>query len=53
MRFFDVARDAGLEVEQVAEERLEKPLFENDPGDIEVQKTVKGFVVRWPERACG
>lgn len=48
MRFFDIAREAGLVVEQVEERRLEKPLFENDPGDVEVQKTVKGFAVRWP-----
>jgi nicotinamide N-methyltransferase len=49
MGFFDVAREAGLEVEQVLEKKLEKPLFENDPGDLDVQKTVKGFIVRWPE----
>lgn len=49
MGFFDVARAAGLAVEQVAERRLERPLFDGDPGDVEVQKTVKGFVVRWAE----
>ncbi|KAF4504716.1 hypothetical protein G6O67_008128 [Ophiocordyceps sinensis] len=49
MGFFDVARAAGLEVEQVAERKLERPLFAGDPGDVEVQKTVRGFVVRWPE----
>ncbi|KAF4449410.1 nicotinamide N-methyltransferase [Fusarium albosuccineum] len=38
-RFFDVALEQGLEVEQIAERRLDKPLFENDPGDLEVQKT--------------
>lgn len=48
MKFFDVAREAGFLVEQVEERRLDRPLFENDPGDLEVQKTVKGFVVRWP-----
>jgi EEF1A N-terminal glycine/lysine methyltransferase len=48
MKFFDVAREAGLEVEQVVEKKLDKPLFENDPGDIEVQKTCKGFTVKWP-----
>jgi nicotinamide N-methyltransferase len=48
MRFFDVARDAGFEVEQVQERKLDKPLFENDPGDLDVQKTVRGFVIRWP-----
>ncbi|KFA74468.1 hypothetical protein S40288_06431 [Stachybotrys chartarum IBT 40288] len=52
MKFFDVARDAGLEVEQVDERRLEKPLFENDPGDLDVQKTVRGFAVRWSAGDC-
>ncbi|KAK2590368.1 Protein N-terminal and lysine N-methyltransferase efm7 [Conoideocrella luteorostrata] len=52
MKFFDVARDAGLEVEQVSERKLEKPLFEGDPGDLDVQKTVKGFEVRWRLEDC-
>ncbi|KAK2766386.1 nicotinamide n-methyltransferase [Colletotrichum kahawae] len=40
---------AGFVVEQVVDKRMEKPLFENDPGDLEVQKTVGGYEVRWPE----
>ncbi|QPG94465.1 Protein N-terminal and lysine N-methyltransferase efm7 [Epichloe festucae Fl1] len=52
MNFFDVARDAGLEVEQVSERKLEKPLFEGDPGDLDVQKTVKGFELRWRPQDC-
>lgn len=48
MAFFDVAREAGFEVERVLELKLEKPLFENDPGDLEVQKTVNGFTIKWP-----
>lgn len=51
MKFFDVAREAGFEVERVEERKLDKPLFENDPGDLDVQKTVNGFVVRWPASA--
>lgn len=51
-KFFDIARDAGFEVEQVEERKLDKPLFENDPGDLDIQKTVRGFTVRWPESAC-
>ena len=50
MAFFDVAREAGLEVQQVSERKLDKPLFDGDPGDLDVQKTVKGFIVRWPSR---
>jgi EEF1A N-terminal glycine/lysine methyltransferase len=52
MAFFDVARADGFEVEQVVERRLDKPLFDNDPGDLDVQKTVRGFEVRWPEESC-
>jgi nicotinamide N-methyltransferase len=52
LAFFDVARNAGLEVEQVSERKLDKPLFEGDPGDLEVQKTVKGFIVRWRAEDC-
>jgi nicotinamide N-methyltransferase len=52
MGFFDIAREQGFEVEQIAERRLDKPLFENDPGDLDVQKTVKGFAVRWSAEAC-
>ncbi|KAF4125619.1 EEF1A N-terminal glycine/lysine methyltransferase [Geosmithia morbida] len=48
MKFFDVAREDGFEVEHVLERKLDKPLFENDPGDLDVQKTVNGFIVRWP-----
>ncbi|KAK2056206.1 nicotinamide N-methyltransferase [Colletotrichum caudatum] len=49
LAFFDVARGRGLVVEQVLETKMERPLFEGDPGDVEVQKTVSGFEVRWPE----
>ena len=48
LKFFHVAREAGFEVEQVAEKKLDKPLFEDDPGDLDVQKTVSGFTVKWP-----
>jgi nicotinamide N-methyltransferase len=51
LAFFDLARERGFLVEQVVDRRLEKPLFENDPGDLEVQKTVSGFEVRWPDAA--
>ncbi|GAB1315934.1 Protein N-terminal and lysine N-methyltransferase efm7 [Madurella fahalii] len=50
--FFDLARDEGFVVEKVLEKKMEKPLFEKDPGDEEVLKTVTGWVVRWPEGMC-
>lgn len=46
-KFFDIAREQGFDVEQIAERKLDKPLFENDPGDLDIQKTVRGFAVRW------
>lgn len=52
LAFFDLVRDQGLLVEQVVDKRLEKPLFENDPGDLDIQKTCSGFEVRWPEAVC-
>ena len=42
--------EAGLLVEKVEERRLEKPMFEGDPGDLEVQKTVTGWELRWPAK---
>lgn len=52
LAFFDAAREAGFVVEKLLEDRLEKPMFEGDPGDLEVQKTVTGWTVRWPEEVC-
>ncbi|KAK0382741.1 hypothetical protein NLU13_9837 [Sarocladium strictum] len=46
MKFFDVAREAGLLVEKVEEVRLEKPMFEGDPGDLEVQKTANRYTFK-------
>lgn len=52
LAFFDVARDHGFNVEKIFEQRLEKPMFENDPGDLEIQKLCTGWEIRWPENKC-
>lgn len=52
LAFFDVARERGFEVEKILERKMDKPLFENDPGDEEVLKTVSGYTVRWPDEKC-
>lgn len=52
LAFFDLARESGFEVEKIFENKLERPMFENDPGDQDVLKTVTGWVLRWPEDAC-
>jgi EEF1A N-terminal glycine/lysine methyltransferase len=47
MAFFDLAREKGFVVEKVLEEKMEKVMFESDPGDEELRRTVFGYVVRW------
>jgi nicotinamide N-methyltransferase len=47
MAFFDLAREAGFVVEKVLEEKMERVMFEDDPGDEELRRTVFGFVLRW------
>lgn len=47
LRFFELAREAGLQVEKVVEERMERVMFEDDPGDEELRRTVFGFELRW------
>ncbi|POS77867.1 nicotinamide N-methyltransferase [Diaporthe helianthi] len=48
MAFFDLARERGFAVDKILERKMERPLFEDDPGDEEVRKTCTGWVVRWP-----
>ncbi|KAI0129501.1 hypothetical protein BJ170DRAFT_276196 [Xylariales sp. AK1849] len=52
LAFFDLARERGFVVEKIFEQRLEKPMFENDPGDIDIQKLCTGWTIRWPEDKC-
>lgn len=47
MAFFDLAKEAGFTVEKILEEKMEKVMFENDPGDEELRRTVFGFDVKW------
>ena len=47
MAFFDLVRERGFIVEKVLEEKMEKVMFEEDPGDEELRRTVFGYVVRW------
>ncbi|KAI0477287.1 hypothetical protein GGR56DRAFT_665351 [Xylariaceae sp. FL0804] len=51
LAFFDIARARGFVVDKVLEEKMDKAMFENDPGDEDVRKTVAGFVVRWPDES--
>ena len=47
MAFFESCRARGFVVEKVLEEKMEKVMFETDPGDEELRRTVFGYVVRW------
>ncbi|TAQ89437.1 hypothetical protein B7494_g2202 [Chlorociboria aeruginascens] len=48
MAFFELVREKGFVVEKVLEEKMEKVMFVDDPGDEELRRTVFGFVVKWP-----
>lgn len=52
LAFFDLARERGFLVERVLEKVMERPMFEDDPGDEEVRKTCTGWVVKWPQEEC-
>lgn len=47
--FFELAREKGFVVEKVLERKMERPMFEDDPGDEEVRKTCTGWALRWPK----
>jgi nicotinamide N-methyltransferase len=47
MAFFDLVKEAGFAVEKVLEEKMENVMFEKDPGDEELRRTVFGYVVKW------
>jgi EEF1A N-terminal glycine/lysine methyltransferase len=51
LQFFDTARKAGFVVEHILEEKLDKPMFEDDPGDEDVRRTCSGYAISWPESA--
>ena len=47
MAFFDLARQRGFSVEKIVEEVLEKPMFEEDRGDVELRRRVFGYTLKW------
>lgn len=46
MMFFELARQAGFEVEKILEEVRDKVMFESDPGDERLRRTVFGYSLR-------
>ncbi|KIV83341.1 hypothetical protein PV11_05374 [Exophiala sideris] len=48
LKFFEMARADGFMVTKVLERTMDKLMFENDPGDETLRRTVFGYEVRWP-----
>ncbi|KAK0254423.1 Protein N-terminal and lysine N-methyltransferase efm7 [Friedmanniomyces endolithicus] len=47
MAFFDLARKGGFEVERIFEKIMDKVMFEEDPGDELLRRTVFGYSLHW------
>ncbi|KAL2818876.1 hypothetical protein BJX63DRAFT_45199 [Aspergillus granulosus] len=48
-RFFPLAEAGGFTVTKVFEKLVDKVLFEDDPGDERMRRTVFGYEIRWSE----
>jgi nicotinamide N-methyltransferase len=47
LAFFDLAREDGFKVEKIFEHVMEKVMFEEDPGDELLRRTVFGYRLTW------
>ncbi|EXJ90713.1 hypothetical protein A1O1_03817 [Capronia coronata CBS 617.96] len=47
LNFFEIARADGFVVNKILERTMDKVMFENDPGDERLRKTVFGYEVKW------
>jgi nicotinamide N-methyltransferase len=47
LRFFELAKEAGFHVGKLFEKTMEKVMFDNDPGDELLRRTVFGYEVKW------
>lgn len=52
MAFFTLARSSGFAVEKILEEKVEKVMFEEDPGDEELRRTVFGYRLTWADHGA-
>lgn len=46
-KFFPLAEESGFRVTKVFEQIVDKVLFEDDPGDEKLRRTVFGYEIRW------
>lgn len=49
LAFFELAREGGFVIEQVCESIMEEVMFEEDPGDEKLRRTVFGYEMRWKD----
>ncbi|KAH8694969.1 putative nicotinamide N-methyltransferase Nnt1 [Talaromyces proteolyticus] len=49
-KFFPLAEESGFTVTKVFEKVMDDVLFENDPGDELLRRTVFGYEIRWAEK---
>jgi nicotinamide N-methyltransferase len=47
LRFFQLAEEASFHVEKLFEKTMDKVMFDNDPGDELLRRTVFGYEVKW------
>ena len=48
LAFFDLARSSGFVVRKIMETTVDKVMFEDDPGDEMLRRTVFGYQLFWP-----
>jgi EEF1A N-terminal glycine/lysine methyltransferase len=49
LAFFDIARQAGFVVNKVLKHTMDKVMFDQDPGDELLRRTVFGYTVTWSD----
>lgn len=47
LNFFELAKEAGFHVGKLFEKTMEKVMFDDDPGDELLRRTVFGYEVKW------
>lgn len=47
LHFFTMAREQGFLVNKIIEHTMDRVMFEEDPGDEQLRKTVFGYELRW------
>ncbi len=48
LHFFDLARDKGFVVKQILQHTMDRVMFDQDPGDETLRRTVFGYEVKRP-----